>query len=450
MELHYLTIKEARAGLKNRQFSGEELRQACLTRIKKLNPKLNAVLTVIDKPESSRNPNGPLGEIPFSAKDVFVTRGIRTTAGSKVLENYRPEYTATAVERLLDAGAVLIAKDNCDAWGHGSSTENSDFGPSKNPWDVTRVPGGSSGGSAVTVASGLSFFALGEDTGGSIRLPASFCGVTGLKVSYGAVSRYGSIAFASSLDTVGPITRTAADSELVFNVVAGRDPNDATSVTVGPALTRKNLKIGLPLEYFGKGNDPEVEKAVLEAVRVITEGVSGETLSLPHTKYAVAVYYLVATSEVSSNLSRYDAVRYGRDRSYLGAEAKRRIMLGTYALSAGYHDAYYKKAMQVRTLVKRDFERAFKKVDFLITPVSPTTAFKLGEKKNDPLTMYLSDIMTIPVNLAGIPAVSVPCGFSKDGLPIGMQIIGPYGSDRTLLAIAKAYQQKTHFHERHP
>ena len=451
MEIYQYSIGQLKKLINQRKVSPEELYEIFLKRIKKYNPKLNAFLTVIDKPKIDYKKRGlPLFGIPFSMKDVYVTKGVRTTASSKVLENYIPQYDATVYKKLKNAGAILIGKTNCDAWGHGSSTENSDFGPTRNPWNLKYVPGGSSGGSAAGLAANLSVFDIGEDTGGSIRLPAAFCSIVGLKVTYGLVSRYGAIAYASSLDTVGPMTRTVKDCAIVLEAIAGikKPVTYWTSVKVPKysQLLNKNvgaLKIGIPKEYFTEGIDKEVAKQIEQAIKIFKKmGMKMVEISLPMTKYAVATYYLIATSETSSNLARYDGIRYGKARNKFGPEAKRRIILGTFTLSAGYYDAYYLKATKVRTLIKNDFNEAFKKVDVILAPTSPTPPFKIGEKIDDPLKMYLSDILTIPVNLAGLPALSIPCGLSKDKLPIGMQLIGKHFDEAKILNIGYKFEKQ--------
>ena len=405
----------------------------------------------------------PLGGVPVAIKDVMVTKGVRTTAGSKILGNYIPPYDCTAVSRLEAAGAIVLGKLNCDEFAMGSSNENSAWKPVHNPRDLSRVPGGSSGGAAAAVAADMTVAALGSDTGGSIRQPASFCGVVGLMPTYGRVSRYGLIAFASSLDHIGPLAKTVRDAATVLGVIAGRDPMDSTSADVPvPDYVAElekpvsGLKIGVAKEYFGEGLDTQVRKAVEAAIQKLAElGCEVVEVSLPHTKYAIPTYYIVATAEASSNLARFDGVRYGfrapeahtlsqmyrctRDLGF-GAEVKRRIMLGTYALSAGYYDAYYLKAQRVRTLLTRDFEDAFRKVDAIVTPTSPTAAFKLGEKVDDPLAMYLADIYTVTADLAGIPGISVPCGETRENLPIGLQILGKHFDEATILRVAHAYE----------
>ena len=408
----------------------------------------------------------------FALKDNICTRGIRTTCGSRILPNFVPPYDATVVSRLNDAGAVLIGKANCDEFAMGSSTENSGYGPSHNPWDMTRVPGGSSGGSAAAVAAGETAVALGSDTGGSVRQPAAFCGVVGLKPTYGRVSRYGLVAYASSLDQIGPITRTVEDAALVMNAIAGHDPLDSTSLKVEVPDYRsacqsdvKGLRIGIPKEYFGEGVDGAVSQLVRKAIEKICElGVVAEECSLPSTEYALAAYYIIAPAEASSNLARFDGVKYGhrtkelaghiglmeksRDEGF-GDEVKQRIMIGTYALSHGYYDAYYQRAQQVRTLIRREFDKAFEEFDVLCTPTSPTVAFRIGEKCDDPLAMKLADVCTLPVNMAGIPGISIPCG-SIDGLPVGLQILAKPFAEDTLFRTAYAYEQATEWHKQRP
>ena len=415
-----------------------------------------------DRLAAEGKPLPPLGGVPVAIKDVMCTRGVRTTAGSKILENFIPPFDCTAVARLEAAGAVVLGKLNCDEFAMGSSNENSAFRPVRNPHDTSRVPGGSSGGSAAAVAADMAVVTLGSDTGGSIRQPASFCGVVGLMPTYGRVSRYGLIAFASSLDHIGPLAKTVKDAATVLHTIAGRDPMDSTSADVPVPdyaaeleMPVSGLRIGVAKEYFGEGLDVEVRKAVEEAIQSLAKlGCEVVPVSLPHSEYAIPTYYIVATAEASSNLARFDGVRYGyraknaptlpemyrrtRDEGF-GAEVKRRIMLGTYALSAGYYDAYYLKAQKVRTLLTRDFDEAFKKVDAIVTPTSPTAAFKLGEKANDPLAMYLADIYTVTADLAGIPGISVPCGKTHDQLPIGLQILGKHFDEATILRLAHGY-----------
>lgn len=456
MELYRLTIKEALEGLEKKQFSKEEMVRACLRRIYKIDPKLNAFITTIDKPQLVSQ-RGALVGIPIGVKDIYVTKGIKTTAGSKVLADYIPQYNATAVARLLENGTIIIGKTNLDAWAHGSSGENSDFGSSKNPWNTDYVPGGSSSGSTAAVAADMCLAAMGTDTGGSIRLPASFCNVVGLKPTYGRVSRYGIIAMASSHDSVGHLTKTVYDSALILNITAGHDPHDATTAKMEvPDYTKnitkglKGIKIGMPKEYFKEGIDSKIENKVKKALKKMEElGAIVSEVSLPHTGHALAVYYIIQPSEVSSNLARFDGIRFGNERSVFGTEAKRRIMLGTYTLSSGYYDAYYLKAMKVRTLVKRDFDNVFKDIDVIVAPVSPTMPFKLGEKVDDPLSMYLSDVYTVTINLAGVPSLAVPCGFAED-LPVGLQIIGPHFSEELLFQVGYAYEQATEWYQRRP
>ena len=479
-----LTIHEATALLRTRALSAQELTRAVLDRIHATDARTRSYLTVCepealaqaetaDRRLAAGDSIPPLCGIPLAVKDVILTKGIRSTAGSKILEHFVPPYDATVTRLLKAAGAVIIGKVNCDEFAMGSSNENSAFFPSRNPWDLSRVPGGSSGGSATAVAADQALAALGTDTGGSIRLPAAFCGVVGLKPTYGRVSRFGVVAYASSLDQVGPLAKDVQDCALVLQAIAGHDPRDSTSVdrpvpNYQATLTQgvQGLKVGIPQEYFVEGMQPEVETAVHQAIAALAAlGAQPVSISLPHTEYAIATYYLIATAEASANLARYDGVKYGyraaqtgnlmdmycRTRAHgFGSEVKRRIMLGTYALSAGYYDAYYLKAQKVRTLIRQDFLTAFEACDVIATPVAPTVAFRLGEKTADPLTMYLSDIFTIAVNLAGLPGLSVPCGCDAKGLPIGLQLIGkPFGED-TLLQAAYAYEQATPWHTRKP
>lgn len=459
-----LTLKEVLDGLKAKKFSSVELTKACLERIKSLNPKINAYLTVCEDEalkaaeRADKLQDLPFLGVPFSMKDVYSTKGIKTTAGSKVLENYIPPYNATVYQKLLDAGAILLGKTNMDAWGHGASTENSDFGAVKNPWNLEYVAGGSSGGSAAALAADMTIFEIGEDTGGSIRMPSSFCSTVGLKVTYGRVSRYGAIAYASSLDSMGPMGKSVEDVALLLSIIAGNDKKDATSspkpvsdYADGLKKSIKGLKIGLAKEFYEKGLDKEVKEIVEKAIKILeTQGAEIVDISIPSTEYGIATYYIIAPSETSSNLARYDGIRFGNDRSAFGDEAKRRIMLGTYALSSGYYDEYYLKAQKVRTLVKQDFERAFTKCDVILAPVSPTPPFKIGEKVDDPLSMYLVDVYNVLVNLAGVPSLVLPCGFSSDGLPIGMQIIGPQFSESLILNVGYQYEQSTPWHKEKP
>ncbi|HAD03364.1 MAG TPA: Asp-tRNA(Asn)/Glu-tRNA(Gln) amidotransferase GatCAB subunit A [Desulfuromonas sp.] len=483
MNLIDLPIHQLRAQLDRRETSAVTLTRACLERIAATDGDLNAFITVAEEPAMAaaqeadqrlvRGETAPLLGIPLALKDIFVTAGMRTTCASKILDSFLPPYDGTAVRKLKEAGAIILGKLNMDEFAMGSSNENSAFGPVRNPWNTNCVPGGSSGASAACVAARQAPGSLGTDTGGSIRQPASHCGVVGIKPTYGRVSRYGVIAYASSLDQVGPLAANVRDSALLLQAVAGYDPLDSTSVNVAvpdysAALAGgvKGLRIGLPREYFIEGLDPAVRAAV-EAAVATYRGLGAEVVEvgLPHTDYAVACYYLIATAEASSNLARYDGVRYGlrvdagnglldmykRSRAAgFGDEVKRRIMLGTYALSSGYYDAYYLKAQKVRTLIRQDFLDAFTKVDLLLTPVAPTPAFRLGEKTADPLQMYLSDIFTIPVNLAGTCAMSLPCGFSAAGLPIGVQLIGQPFGEATMLRAAHAFEQATEWHKRQP
>ena len=482
MEHYDITIHEAQKLLESREISAVELTESVLGRIKKVEPQVQAYVTlteavareaaaVADKNRNSGDVSALTG-IPMQIKDVMSTKGIPTTCSSRMLENFIPLYDATVVERLYKQGPVLMGKGNMDEFAMGSSTENSAFHTTHNPWGLERVPGGSSGGSAAAVAAGECLFSLGSDTGGSIRQPAALCGVTGLKPTYGLVSRFGLVAFASSLDQIGPITKDVEDSATVLNAIAGYDSRDSTSIPGNrpdykKALTGdiKGLRLGIPNDYFGDGINPDVDAAVRRGIKVLEDaGGIVEECSLPLTSYALAVYYIIAPSECSTNLSRFDGVKYGfsvgdaatawetQEKSRakgFGPEVKRRIMLGTYALSSGYYDAYYLKALKVRTLIRQEFEEIFERFDVLITPTTPTTAFNIGEKTNDPVSMYKSDTLTIPVNIAGIPSISVPCGFSE-GLPIGMQIMGKALSEETILNVAYTYQQATDWHTKRP
>ncbi len=477
MDLKSLTIGAARSAVQERKITAVALAESFYARIESHDLQIGAYLTLsknralakaseMDALADKGEELPPLGGVPVGIKDVMVMRGVRTTAGSKILGNYIPPYDCTAIARIEAAGAVVLGKMNCDEFAMGSSNENSAWKPVHNPRDLSRVPGGSSGGSAAAVAADMAVVTLGSDTGGSIRQPASFCGVVGLKPTYGRVSRYGLIAFASSLDHIGPFSKTVKDAAIVLQTIAGRDPMDSTSadIPVPDYVTElekpvRGLKIGVAKEYLGEGLDSEVRSAVADAVQKLSKlGCEIVEISLPHTEYAISAYYIIATAEASSNLARFDGVRYGyrasdartlsemyrrtRDQGF-GAEVKRRIMLGTYALSAGYYDAYYLKAQKVRTLLTRDFEEAFKKVDAIVTPTSPTAAFKLGEKVDDPLAMYLADIYTVTANIAGIPGISVPCGETKEKLPIGLQILGKHFDESTVLRVASAYEQAT-------
>ncbi|AEH49429.1 Asp-tRNA(Asn)/Glu-tRNA(Gln) amidotransferase subunit GatA [Parageobacillus thermoglucosidasius] len=484
MSLFDHKISELHTLLQKKEISVSDLVDESFRRIGEVEDKVQAFLTLNeenarakakeldDKLSKEENDFGVLFGIPIGIKDNIVTKGLRTTCASKILYNFDPIYDATVMERLNEAGAITVGKLNMDEFAMGSSTENSGFQLTRNPWDLERVPGGSSGGSAAAVAAGEVPFALGSDTGGSIRQPAAFCGVVGLKPTYGRVSRFGLVAFASSLDQIGPITRTVEDNAYLLQVIAGLDPMDSTSANVEvpnyvEALTGdiKGLKIAVPKEYLGEGVAEEVRQSVLDALKVLEKlGATWEEVSLPHSKYALATYYLLASSEASANLARFDGVRYGyradnaknlidmykQTRSEgFGNEVKRRIMLGTFALSSGYYDAYYKKAQKVRTLIKQDFEKVFEKYDVIVGPTTPTPAFKIGEKTSDPLTMYANDILTIPVNLAGVPGISVPCGF-VNGLPVGLQIIGKHFDESTVYRVAHAFEQATDYHKQKP
>ena len=462
-DIKKLTIKDTIKAFKEKEFSSEELRREFLKSIKKENKELNAYLSVFEKEALNEKNDGVFSGVPCAVKDNILIEDTICTAGSKILGNYVSTYDATVIKKLREAGAVFLGKTNLDEFAMGSSTENSAFGPTKNPHDLTRVPGGSSGGSAAAVAAGLAVFALGSDTGGSIRFPASFCGVVGLKPTYGRVSRRGLMAMASSLDQIGTLTKNVYDAALVLNIIAGRDEFDSTTVmgkvpdyTDGIDKSIKGLKIGVPKEYFGEGLDDEVKNSINKAISKLQNlGAEIIDISLPHSEYALAAYDIIMPCEASANLARYDGIKYGFSEAgkvnnlldvYLGSrgngfgeEARRRIMLGTYALSAGYYDAYYRKAQQIRTLVKNDFDEAFKKVDVIIGPTAPTVAFKLGEKTADPLEMYLSDIYTVAINLAGVPAISIPCGFINK-LPVGLQIIGRHFDEATILRVGHNFE----------
>ncbi len=480
--LYELTIQEALTGMRAGEFTAAALTQALLDRITAVDGNVKAYLTVTNEAALAQaeaadqrraaGEDAPLLGVPLAIKDVLATKGIQTTCGSKILKGFIPPYTATAVARLQAAGAIILGKVNCDEFAMGSSNENSGYFVTHNPWNLDRVPGGSSGGSGAAVAADEAVAALGTDTGGSVRLPASFCGIVGLKPSYGRVSRFGLVAYGSSLDQIGPMTKTVEDAALLLQIMAGRDPNDSTSLPAAvpdyrAALTGNvaGLRIGLPKEYFTEGMQPEVEAAVRTAVAKLEEmGATVLPVSLPNTDKALPVYYLVATAEASANLTRFDGVRFGHSANAdgvldnyrqtrgqgFGPEVKRRIMLGTYALSAGYYDAYYLKAQQVRTLIKQDFDRAFQEVDVIACPVAPTTAFPIGAKTDNPLEMYLSDILTISLNLAGNCGISVPCGFDDGGLPIGLQLIGPHLGEEVILRTAHAYEQATDWRARKP
>lgn len=486
-DLTQLTVKQCLTALGKNEISSRELTAAFLKRIESFEPFIHAFITLTpekalsraeaaDKQRRESRGSGatlpPLLGLPLAIKDVLCLAGTRATCGSKILENYVPPFNATAVQRLLDAGMVPLGKTNTDEFAMGSSTENSAYGVTHNPWDLTRVPGGSSGGSAASVAAMFAPAALGTDTGGSVRQPASFCGVTGIKPTYGRVSRYGLIAYGSSLDSVGVLARTAEDAEIIFRLMAGFDERDATSsdaMVAGAVCTPdaqvKGLRIGVPREYFIEGIQPAVQCAVRSAIQTYESlGAEIVEISLPHTRYALPVYYLIAPAEASANLARYDGVRYGlrvedggmidmflnsRGRGF-GSEVKRRIMLGTYALSAGYYDAFYGQAQKARTLIKSDFDQAFKRVDAIAAPVAPTTAFRIGGHGDDPLAMYLEDVFTLPANLAGVPGLAFPVGIDREGLPIGMQLMGRHFDEPGLFRLAHAYQMATDWHLRRP
>lgn len=485
MSLHKLTLAELQQKFTAGEVTATDIVRAYFLRINQVEPRVRAFVTqckqaMTDQAEAlDRTLKGwrktlPMMAMPLAVKDNICTQDVKTTCASRMLEHFTPPYNATVITKLQEQGYLLVGKTNLDEFAMGSSTENSAFGPTRNPWNVHMVPGGSSGGSAAAVAADECVAALGSDTGGSIRQPASFCGVVGLKPTYGRVSRYGLVAFASSLDQIGPITKTVTDAAILLGAIAGHDRRDSTSADVPvPDYTKafkkrdvKKLKLGVPVEYFASGLEPDVERAVRAAIDELRNlGAEVKEITLPTTDAAVATYYVIATAEASSNLARYDGVKYGlrakettdllnmymktREEGF-GAEVKRRIMLGTYVLSAGYYDAYYGKAQSVRTLIRRDFDAAFQDVDFIVTPVTPTPAFKLGEKVQDPLQMYLSDIFTISVNLAGLPAIAVPCGFSQTGLPIGMQLIGRAFEESTILRAAYAYEQATQWRTKRP
>lgn len=478
------TIESYAKDLRDKKISSVELTQQYLDVAESKNPDLNAFISIdadfalaqarAADDALAAGSSSLLTGIPFSAKDTFCVQGYRTTGGAKILDNYKPPYTATVIKKIFDAGAVLVGKNNCDPFGHGGSNENSDYGPARNPWNMDYVPGGSSGGSAASVAADMSVFSIGEDTGGSIRQPAAFCSITGLKVSYGRTSRYGSFPMASSLDTMGPMTKTVADAALVLQAMAGVDEYDSTTIpgdvpayydTLSSDIS--GLTIGIPVEYYENLEDDDTRNALAVARDWYeSRGCTIKEVSLPHTKYAVAVYYVVVPSEDSSNLARLDGIRYGTrvtDDAYtlidmykksrasgFPDEVKRRIMIGTYALSAGYYDAYYKKAQQVRTIIKGEFEKTFKDVDILLAPTSPVPPFKIGDRVDDPLSMYLADVYVIPASVAGIPSLSVPCGFTQNNLPIGMQLIGNRLCEQDVLNAGYAFQQDTDWHTKRP
>jgi aspartyl-tRNA(Asn)/glutamyl-tRNA(Gln) amidotransferase subunit A len=485
LELTRLSAHECRDKLERKEISSRELTRAVLDRIQAVDSRINAYITVMEEQALKRAAEiddrrargealGPLAGIPVALKDNLCTRGVRTTCGSRMLERFVPPYTATSVEKLLAADAVLIGKTNMDEFAMGSSTETSYFKPVHNPWDLERVPGGSSGGSAAAVAADEAIVALGSDTGGSIRQPAGFCGTVGLKPTYGRVSRYGLVAYGSSLDQIGPLAKDVEDAALMLNAISGRDPLDATSADRPvPDYTRaltgeiRGMRVGLPKECFGEGLREDVRSAIEAASKQLERlGAEMVEVSLPHTGYGIAAYYLVATAEASSNLARYDGVVFGHRTArkvdhlvdmYMksraegfGAEVQRRIMLGTFVLSAGFYDAYYLKGCKVRTLLRRDFDTAFEKVDTILMPTSPVPAFKIGEMSDDPLQMYLMDVFTVTLNMAGLPGVSIPCGFSREGLPVGMQFVGKVFDEETILRAAHAYEQSTEFHKKKP
>lgn len=458
MKLNELTLKEAQEGLRKKRFSSLELTKACLDRIKKVDKKINAFITVCEQEALEQAKETELG-IPIAIKDNFCTKGIKTTAASKVLENYIPVYDATVVRRLKDAGGIILGKTNMDAWAHGSSTETSDFFTTKNPWNLKRVPGGSSGGSAAAIIANETIASIGSETAGSIRQPAAWCGVVGFKPTYGRVSRYGLIAMASSLDCPGPITKTVEDAALILQILAGKDPNDATTSpqrvpdyvrSLKSSKSLKGLKMGLPKEYFFEEMDQKVVETVQKAIKVFEKmGAEIKEVSLLDPKYSVAVYTIIQRSEVSSNLSRYDGIRYGANRANFGEEAKRRIMLGTHALSSGYYEQYYLKAQKVRTLICRDFDKVFKEVDLLVAPTSPSVALEIGAAAKDPMFGEKQDILVEASTLAGLPGVNLPCGFSQN-LPVGMQIIGPQFAEELLFRVGHAYEQATNWYRRKP
>lgn len=457
------SIASLRSQIQGGKLQASALVLESLENISKLNPSLNALITVRGEKEvmadlKNADPSAPLYALPYVMKDAYVTSGIRTTAGSKILDTFIPSYSATVYTQLKAAGAILVGKANMDAWGHGASTENTDYGVTKNPWDPSRVAGGSSGGSAVSIASGMSQFAIGEDTGGSIRNPAGWTNTTGLKVTYGRVSRYGAIAYASSFDTVGPMGRSAADLAELLHVMAGIDPYDATSAPVPvdnyPELLKRKLiglKIGLPTQMYAAGLDPEIKGVLLEAVETLRQlGFNVIDVSLPIAEVGLATYYLIAPSETSSNLARYDGVRYGLKRDLFTQESMRRMMIGTYALSSGYYDAYYRKAQKVRTILMEAYAKAHSECDVLLMPISPTLAPKIGALVNDPLANMLADLYTTTINQVGVPALAIPAGFSKSGLPIGMQFVGKKFTESLLLTLGNEYQQATDWHTRSP
>ena len=461
-DLNKLTITEARAGFLAKKFTAVELVADCLAQIKKTEPELNAYVSIFEK-EAIKNAKSaditkPLGGIPFAVKDNFLIRGTRTTASSKLLDSYHAHYSSTFTSRLEKAGAIILGKTNMDAWAHGSSTETSDYGPTHNPWDTTRLPGGSSGGSAAAVIADECIAAIGSETAGSIRQPASWCGVVGLKPTYGRCSRYGVIAMKSSTDSPGPITKTVDDSALILSLISGHDPFDATSIEDGPwqipnlKTDLKNIKIGIPLSYFPSQIQPEVRQAIMDSADIFKK-LGAEIIELPDVldpKYSIAVYTILQRSEVSSNLARFDGIRYGNDRSFFAAEAKRRIMLGTYSLSAGYYDAYYTKAQKVRTLICQDFDKQFQKVDAIIGPVSPTIALPLKATEGQAMFGELQDMLVEPSSIAGLSGISIPCGFDKAGLPIGLGITCPQKREDMVYQLAKLFELNTDYHTKRP
>lgn len=461
-DLNKLTLKSAREGLLSKKFSSKDLVADCLSQVKKLQPKLNTFVTITEKSAikeaETADLSKPLGGIPIAVKDNFLTLGIRTTASSKVLDNYIAQYNATTIEKLKSAGAIIIGKTNLDAWAHGSSTETSDYGPTLNPWNADHLPGGSSGGSAAAVAADETIVSVGSETAGSIRQPASWCGVVGFKPTYGRVSRYGVIAMKSSTDSPGPICKTVDDAAIVLEIMSGHDPHDATSIDEPPWIrpsplkNLSGLKIGIPTSYFPKEMQSEVKNSIMASAETLKK-LGAEIIELPDVldpKYSIAVYTILQRSEVSSNLARFDGIRYGHDRSFFGQEAKRRIMLGTYSLSAGYYDAYYNKAQRVRTLICQDFDKQFEKVDAIIGPVSPTTALKRGASEGQAMFGELQDMLVEPSSIAGLPGISIPCGFDKQGLPVGLQIMAPQKREDLVYQIAKCFEDNTEYHLQHP
>ncbi len=468
MNLNDLTIKQALEGLKKKEFSSVDLTKACLEKVNSIEDKINAFVTVTDEEALKQaeiadeaiksGDESPLLGVPFVIKDNFCTKGIKTTASSKVLDNFIPPYDATVVSRLKKAGIVILGKSNMDAWAHGSSTETSDYGATKNPWDLGKLPGGSSGGSAAAIAADATIGSIGSETAGSIRQPASWCGVVGLKPTYGRVSRYGVIAMASSLDCPGPIAKTVEDSAIVLNVLAGEDKYDATAspmqvedYTKDLGKSIAGLKIGVSKKYLEMVEDPDMGQKVMDAIKQLEKlGATIKYIELFDPKYSIAVYTILQRAEVSSNLARYDGIRFGADRTFFGAEAKRRIMLGTYALSAGYYDAYYLKAQKVRTVIVENFKEAFKEVDVIVGPTTPTTALSIGASEKSPMFGEMMDVLIEPSTIAGLPAINIPCGFDKDGMPIGLQIMGPHFSEKLILNVAYQYEQATDWRKEKP